>query len=71
MDRDCLLLNKHPIYVINRKIWELEMDIENRLRELLMPVLGIADIEEIQLRVHFVNDLGAESIDFVEISLPD
>lgn len=43
------------------------MDIENRLRELLMPVLGIADIEEIQPESALVNDLGAESIDFVEI----
>lgn len=43
------------------------MDIENRLRELLMPVLGVADIEEIQPESALVNDLGAESIDFVEI----
>lgn len=43
------------------------MDIENRLRELLMPVLGISDIEEIQPESALVNDLGAESIDFVEI----
>lgn len=32
-----------------------------------MPVLGIADIEEIQPESALVNDLGAESIDFVEI----
>lgn len=43
------------------------MDIENRLRELLMPVLGISYIEEIQPESALVNDLGAESIDFVEI----
>jgi len=43
------------------------MDIENKLRELLLPVLGIADIEQIQPEHAFVNDLGAESIDFVEI----
>lgn len=43
------------------------MDIGYKLRELLMPVLGIANIEEIQLSHALVNDLGAESIDFVEI----
>jgi len=32
-----------------------------------MPVLGIANIEEIQPSHALVNDLGAESIDFVEI----
>ena len=43
------------------------MDIEYKLRELLMPVLGITTIEEIQPENALVNDLGAESIDFVEI----
>ena len=43
------------------------MEIEYKLRELLMPVLGIANIEEIQPSQALVNDLGAESIDFVEI----
>lgn len=43
------------------------MDIEYKLRELLMPVLGITTIEKIQLENALVNDLGAESIDFVEI----
>ena len=32
-----------------------------------MPVLGITNIEDIQLSDALVNDLGAESIDFVEI----
>ncbi len=44
-----------------------QMDIEYKLRELLMPVLGITDIEKIQPENALVNDLGAESIDFVEI----
>lgn len=43
------------------------MDIENKLRELLMPVLGITTIDKIQPGNALVNDLGAESIDFVEI----
>jgi acyl carrier protein len=43
------------------------MEIEYKLRELLMPVLGIANIDEIQPSHALVNDLGAESIDFVEI----
>jgi len=43
------------------------MDIEYKLRELLMPVLGITTIEKIQPEDALVNDLGAESIDFVEI----
>lgn len=43
------------------------MDIEYKLRELLMPVLGITTVEKIQPENALVNDLGAESIDFVEI----
>lgn len=43
------------------------MDIEYKLREMLMPVLGITTIEEVQPEDALVNDLGAESIDFVEI----
>lgn len=43
------------------------MDIEYKLRELLMPVLGIVAIEKIKPEDALVNDLGAESIDFVEI----
>lgn len=43
------------------------MDIGQKLREILMPVLGITNIEDIQLSDALVNDLGAESIDFVEI----
>lgn len=39
-----------------------------KLRELLIPVFGLTTIEEIQPEHSLVNDLGATSIDFVEIS---
>lgn len=45
----------------------LNMDIEHKLRELLMPILGISSIEQIQPESALVKDLNAESIDFVEI----
>jgi acyl carrier protein len=41
---------------------------EEKLRELLIPVFGLSTIDEIQLGHSLVNDLGATSIDFVEIS---
>ena len=43
------------------------MEVENKLRELLMPILGIPSLDKIQPEDSLVNDLGAESIDFVEI----
>ncbi len=43
------------------------MTVESKLRELLMPVLGLTSVDEIQPDHALVNDLGAESIDFVEI----
>ena len=43
------------------------MDVETKLRELLLPVLGLSSIDQIQPDQALVNDLGAESIDFVEI----
>jgi acyl carrier protein len=43
------------------------MDTVEKLRELLMPVLGITTIDEIKPESALVRDLGAESIDFVEI----
>lgn len=43
------------------------MDIEHKLRELLMPILGISSIDQIQPESALVKDLNAESIDFVEI----
>ncbi len=44
------------------------MSIENKLRELLIPCFGLNTIDEIQPHQALVNDLGATSIDFVEIS---
>ncbi|MCP4154264.1 MAG: acyl carrier protein [bacterium] len=43
------------------------MDVEKTLRELLLPVLGLDSIEEIKPELSLVNDLDADSIDFVEI----
>ena len=43
------------------------MDIEEKLREILLPVFGLDSTEEIQPHHSFVNDLGADSLDFVEI----
>lgn len=42
-------------------------DIETKLREKLVPVLGLDSIDEVQPDSSLVRDLGAESIDFVEI----
>ena len=44
------------------------MNIENKLRELLIPCFGLNTIDEIQPHHALVNDLGATSLDFVEIS---
>jgi len=43
------------------------MNVEDKLRELLMPILGIPSVDNILPEHALVNDLGAESIDFVEI----
>ena len=43
------------------------MNTTDQHRELLMPVLGITSIDEIKPESALVRDLGAESIDFVEI----
>ena len=43
------------------------MDIEHKLREILVPVFGLTALDEIQPQYSFVKDLGADSIDFVEI----
>lgn len=43
------------------------MNTVDELRELLMPVLGITSIDDIKADSALVKDLGAESIDFVEI----
>ena len=43
------------------------MDIETRLRELMLPVFALDTIEEIPPTASLVADLGADSLDFVEI----
>ena len=43
------------------------MNIEEKLRELLIPVLGLESIDQIPVNASLVKDLGADSIDFVEI----
>lgn len=43
------------------------MNTETKLIELLMPILGIASADQIKPQSALVRDLGAESIDFVEI----
>lgn len=42
-------------------------EVEDRLRGLLIPVLGRSSAEEIQPGNSLVRDLGADSMDFVEI----
>ncbi|OQW93735.1 MAG: hypothetical protein BWK79_09535, partial [Beggiatoa sp. IS2] len=41
--------------------------IESKLREILLPIFGLDSIEEVQPQHSLVHDLGAESLDFVEI----
>ncbi len=43
------------------------MNITEKLREILLPVLGLETIDEIKPSDSLVNDLDADSIDFVEI----
>ncbi len=43
------------------------MDVERLLREELVPVFGLDSAEEIRPEASLVDDLGADSIDFVEI----
>lgn len=43
-------------------------NIEDKLRELLLPVFGLSSIDEVLPEHSLVKDLGAESIDFVEIA---
>jgi acyl carrier protein len=44
------------------------VDIELRLREALLPVFGLESIEEIPPEASLVRDIGADSLDFVEIT---
>ncbi len=43
------------------------MKVEERLRELLLPVFGLDTVEEVKPVDSLINDLGADSLDFVEI----
>ena len=43
------------------------MDVENKLREILLPVFGLITIDEIKPEHSFVNDLEVDSLDFIEI----
>jgi len=43
------------------------MEIETKLRELLLPVLGYDSIDDVAPGMALVKDLDADSIDFVEI----
>lgn len=44
------------------------MSVEQRLRELLLPVFGLDGIDEILPEASLVRDIGADSLDFVEIT---
>ncbi|MDD5492341.1 MAG: acyl carrier protein [bacterium] len=41
--------------------------VEDKLRQLLLPVFGLDSIDEVPLEASLVNDLGMDSIDFVEV----
>jgi len=43
------------------------MNIEDRLRQMLLPVFNLDSVDSIAPEASLVNDLGAESLDFVEI----
>ena len=43
------------------------MDIELKLREILLQVFGLDSIEEVKPHYSLVKDIGADSLDFVEI----
>ena len=43
------------------------MDTLNKLREILLAVFVLENIEQIQPEASLVNDIGADSLDFVEI----
>lgn len=41
--------------------------IEKRLQEILLPVFGLASVDEIPVEASLVKDIGADSIDFIEV----
>ena len=42
--------------------------IEKRLQEMLLPVFGLTSVDEIPVDASLVNDIGGDSLDFVEIT---
>lgn len=44
------------------------MNMEVRLKEMLLPVFGLDSVNEIRTESSLVTDLGADSLDFVEIT---
>jgi acyl carrier protein len=53
--------------ISNNRESEHPMGIEDRVREMLLPVFNLPSIEGIKPEASLVNDLGAESLDFVQI----
>lgn len=43
------------------------MDIEIKFKTMLLPILGLDSVDEIENDHSLVNDLGADSLDFVEL----
>lgn len=41
--------------------------IENRLQEILLPVFGLVAVDELPVNASLIRDIGADSLDFVEI----
>ena len=41
--------------------------IENRLQEILLPVFGLNTVDELPVNASLISDIGADSLDFVEI----
>ena len=44
----------------------MESGLEKRIRELIAEQLGL-NVEQISSEAHFINDLGADSLDLVEL----
>jgi acyl carrier protein len=53
--------------ISNNREGDHPMNIENRVRQMLLPVFNLPSIEGIKPEASLVNELGAESLDFVEI----
>ena len=43
------------------------MNTEERLQQLLLPVFGLTSVDQVDLDASLVNDMGAVSLDFVQI----